>query len=64
MNQTIFAGVDVGGTFVKIGLVTKEGQILVQTQIPTQAEKPAAEMLKRAAATSGSQRRYADNLAG
>jgi glucokinase len=51
MNQIIFAGVDVGGTFVKIGLVTKEGQILAQTQIPTQAEKPAAEMLRRAAAT-------------
>jgi glucokinase len=51
MKQTVFAGVDVGGTFVKIGLVTKEGKILNQTQIPTQAERPAAEMLKRTAQT-------------
>jgi glucokinase len=51
MKRTVYAGVDVGGTFVKIGLVTKEGGILAQTQIPTQAEKPAAGMLKRAAET-------------
>jgi glucokinase len=49
MTQIVYAGVDVGGTFVKIGLVTKEGEILNQTQIPTEAENPAAEMLKRAA---------------
>jgi glucokinase len=51
MKRKVYAGVDVGGTFVKIGLVTKEGAILAQTQIPTQAEKPAADMLKRAAET-------------
>lgn len=51
MTQIAYAGVDVGGTFVKIGLVAKEGKILNQTQIPTEAEKPAEEMLKRAAKT-------------
>ena len=51
MKQAVYAGIDVGGTFVKIGIVTKDGQILKETQIPSEIEKPAKEMLKRAAET-------------
>jgi glucokinase len=47
----VYAGVDVGGTFVKIGLVTRDGQILKKTQIPSEVKKPAEAMLKRAAET-------------
>ncbi len=49
MKKTLCAGIDVGGTFVKIGLVASDGKILRKAQIPTHIEGPAEEMLKRTA---------------
>lgn len=51
MKEHVYAGVDVGGTFVKIGLVTRDGEILNKTQIPSQIDQPAEKMLVRAAET-------------
>lgn len=51
MKQPVYAGVDVGGTYVKIGLVTREGEIIRKTQIPSQIHQPAENMLTRAAQT-------------
>jgi len=51
MKEHVYAGIDVGGTFVKIGLVTKDGEVLSKTQIPSQIDQPAKNMLKRAAQT-------------
>lgn len=41
-QRPIFAGVDVGGTSIKIGLVDDKGRSLGATQIPTRSEEPAA----------------------
>ena len=38
-SRPIFAGVDVGGTNVKIGLVDDAGQIIAETKFPTQPGK-------------------------
>lgn len=38
-SQPLFAGVDVGGTNVKIGIVDDEGKIVAQTKFPTQPDK-------------------------
>ena len=35
-----YAGLDLGGTFVKGGIVDEEGNILVKDKIPTGKERP------------------------
>lgn len=45
-------GVDLGGTKIALGLVTRDGQVLAETTVPTQAEEgpgPAVERLAAAA---------------
>lgn len=39
-----YAGIDLGGTFVKGGIVDEEGNILVKDKIPTGKERPYAEI--------------------
>jgi glucokinase len=39
-TDSIYAGIDVGGTFIKIGLVNEYGVLLASDKIPTQAERP------------------------
>ena len=41
----IYAGVDIGGTGLKVGLVNEQGQILRKKTIPTGAERPADEIM-------------------
>ena len=38
-SRPIFAGVDIGGTNVKIGLVDDSGQVIADTKFPTQPDK-------------------------
>ena len=42
-----FAGVDVGGTNIKIGLVDDQGSTLGQTSIPTEEPKGPADAIAR-----------------
>lgn len=39
-----YAGIDLGGTFVKGGIVDEEGNILIKDKIPTGKERPYAEI--------------------
>ena len=39
-----YAGLDLGGTFVKGGIVDEEGEILVKDKIPTGRERPYTEI--------------------
>ena len=41
-----YAGLDLGGTFVKGGIVDEEGNILVKDKIPTGKERPYEEIAK------------------
>ena len=41
-SKPLFAGVDVGGTNVKIGLVDNFGRVVVDTKFPTKPEQPSA----------------------
>ena len=57
-----YAGLDLGGTFVKGGIVDEEGNILVKGKIPTGAERPyaaiaadMAQLVKDLAAQAGLQ---------
>jgi glucokinase len=43
-------GVDVGGTFAKIGLVDPAGELIRSVQIPTDPRQPPAEFVRRVAA--------------
>lgn len=43
-------GIDVGGTFAKIGLVDPSGEVLRSVQIPTEPSKGPANFVRRAAA--------------
>jgi glucokinase len=38
-TQPVFAGIDIGGTTIKFGLVNAEGKVLYREQRPTMAEK-------------------------
>lgn len=37
--STFHVGIDLGGTFIKGGVVTDDGEILVETSVPTEADK-------------------------
>ena len=39
-------GIDLGGTYVKAGLVSKEGKIIIKSKIPTLIKRPYEEVLK------------------
>ena len=39
-------GIDLGGTFVKAGLVNENGEIIRKSKIPTRIERPYAEIIK------------------
>ena len=41
-----YGGIDLGGTFVKCGIVDEEGNILVKGKIPTKAERPYREVIE------------------
>jgi len=45
MSEKVFAGIDIGGTNVKFGLVDSEGKILHREQRPTMAEKGPTPLL-------------------
>ena len=34
-DKKYYAGIDIGGTFVKCGIVSEDGEILVKGKIPT-----------------------------
>lgn len=39
-KKKYYAGIDIGGTFVKCGIVSDDGEIIVKDKIPTEKEKP------------------------
>ncbi len=43
--KSAYAGVDLGGTTVKVGLVDTEGNILTETKVPSQSAKGAEQIL-------------------
>jgi glucokinase-like ROK family protein len=48
-NERLYIGIDLGGTFIKGGVVTKDGDILVSGKIPTEAERGAAQVAENIA---------------
>lgn len=53
------AGIDLGGTAVKAGIIDAKQQILAQASVPTGAERPAEEVI---ADMAGIVRRLLDKL--
>ena len=49
MNRPFFAGVDVGGTNIKVGLVSAEGEVVAEDKFPTLADQPPLPNLESAA---------------
>ena len=45
-NKKYFAGIDLGGTFIKAGLVGEKGNILIEKRIPTRVEKGSKVILE------------------
>ncbi|MCX7983902.1 MAG: ROK family protein [Bacteroidetes bacterium] len=43
----VVLGVDIGGTYTKLGYVNREGKVLVHTSLPTEAQKPAEKFFTR-----------------
>jgi len=41
-----YAGVDLGGTFIKCGIVSSDGQLIVKDKIPTGSGRPFADIVK------------------
>lgn len=48
--KNLSVGIDVGGTFAKIGLVAANGDVVSSVQIPTEPSKGPADFVRRAAA--------------
>ena len=48
--KNLSVGIDVGGTFTKIGLVSPNGDVIHSLQIPTEPSKGPAHFIRRAAA--------------
>ena len=40
----MYIGIDIGGTFVKCGIVSEDGEILVKGKIPTGKDRPYLEI--------------------
>lgn len=49
LSETIFVGIDVGGTNIKYGLIEDSGRIIASDQFPTQQELGPADAMKRSA---------------
>lgn len=47
MEKEVVLGIDIGGTYTKLGLVTRKGSILAHTKFDTQAKKPFVEFLEK-----------------
>lgn len=47
MEKKVVLGIDIGGTYTKMGLVTKSGSILANTKFDTEAKKPFEEFLEK-----------------
>lgn len=47
--QDVWIGIDLGGTFIKAGLVTESGEVLAEDQIPTEDEAGPGHVLDRIA---------------
>lgn len=47
MLSKVVLGVDIGGTYTKLGFVTEQGKVLVKAEIPTEAQKPAQNFFER-----------------
>jgi glucokinase len=47
-SKTLFAGVDVGGTNIKVGLVCDDGRIVAQSKFPTMADHEPSKSLEKA----------------
>ncbi|MBN1465183.1 ROK family protein [candidate division KSB1 bacterium] len=60
MND-LFFGIDIGGTTVNVGVVTSEGQVLVEQKIPSTVEQGAAVVLTRIADTANKCREIVGN---
>ena len=46
-NQEVVLGVDIGGTNTVMGYVDKQGKLMAETSIATEAQKPAKEFFER-----------------
>ena len=44
-EDKVIVGIDLGGTKIKIGLLNQEYQIIGQTAIPTQANRPYQQVI-------------------
>jgi glucokinase len=51
-NGSAFLGIDIGGTSVKIGAITADGEILEHRQIPTQAQRAPDKVIADIARTA------------
>ena len=49
--RELYAGVDVGGQHIKIGLLTRDGEIVDETSIDTDLETPVLQSMERLAET-------------
>lgn len=49
MSRPFFAGIDVGGTNIKVGLVSAEGEVIADDKFPTLADQPPVPNLESAA---------------
>jgi glucokinase len=49
MEKKFYIGIDLGGTFVKGGVVDQDGNILAQGKVPTEREKGTAQVVKNIA---------------
>ena len=48
-KREVFVGVDLGGTNIKVGLVTPNGEVIAENSIPTEADGGVAHVLDRMA---------------
>ncbi len=55
--MTLYAGIDVGGTYAKLGLCDERGRIVARTSIPTHAERGPRDTFARVAARITQMRR-------
>ncbi len=53
MERPLFAGVDVGGTNIKLGIVDNQGQTILKRSIPTDEEQGPAAAMERVAEQIG-----------
>lgn len=50
-SSSVWAGIDVGGTSIKLGLVADDGTILAETQMDTEEPRGPADAMRRSAET-------------